>query len=467
MKDELKSVDELVDTKTALRSPVFTGVIKLSKEAESFDLRPANFNDLAGYYLGDMDKQVQSAVTKDGKDWFQALEEIQKKQRANEAAKIIARSKPETLAQEANLKLIHMNSVIETTSLRKAMGALKKPFKLGVLAPSPTAENFEKFKAEAPYDDLSSLRKLMSTGKLNTDVSQQLCFYWFWDFMQNEKIAGQPLLRPYGHTEMARDCYAAVGKTPEKFFQIEKRLIVKKVRLVDQQEGSKLKYTVGSSFSISNSHSDSFSRSLGLSGSVKAFDFFNVGLSGSYGLSWSTADALGISNSVSVGTSNSLDVVKNPFRILFDKYEQCLVIRLNPNLFVTNTNAHFVMRDRNYSALLNENLSADQKAFAKTRGLLLCDGQDSEKTLLRTENYYFIDGDEADVQGDPGDPRNRPFVMQLRGEKDFKRFMLGAKLIQKDPHTAEAEADIPSNQLDQAIRLFDLGLPTYPGQYLD
>jgi hypothetical protein len=347
------------------------------------------------------------------------------------------------------------------------MGALAPPLKLGLLSDSATPKYYESFKAQASYDNLSSLKNLMATGKLSTELAQQLCVYWFQDFMQNEKIDGKSLLKDYGHVNLTRDCYYAASRNPEKFFLAEKRLIVKQARLVDQLPGSKLKYSVGSSFSISNSHSDSFSRSLGLSASVKALDFFNVGVSGSYGLQWSTADALGVSNSVSVGTSNSLDVEKNSFRVLLDKYEQCLVVRLNPNLFVTNTNVNFVLRDPNYTANLSEGLTADQKGLAKTRGLLLCDGEDSKKTLLKTENYYFIDGDEGTAQQDHGDQRNRPFVLQVRGDKDFKRFTVGAKLMQINPNTAQAEGDIPSNQLDQTIRLFNLGLPTYPGQFTE
>jgi hypothetical protein len=460
-KSPVRSLEDVVETDTDLRSPVFTGVIKLSKEAEGFDLRPLNMSDVSAYYMNDSDHSVKSNKDATGVDWFKNLETLQAQQKAASVRAVAVRAAPETLAREANLKLVHMNSVMETTSLRRALGTLVMPFKFGI-APAPNLSVYESAKAAASYDDLSSLRKAMDKGSFDASTAARMCFFWFQDFMQNEKIGGKPLLNDNAHVDMARDCYSAATKNPAKFFQVEKHTIVKKSRLVDFVRGVPTKYSIGSSFSISNSHSDSFSRNLGISASAKAFDFFNVGASASYGLSWSTSDALGLSNSVSVGSSNSLEIERTSFRVLLDKYEQCLVVRLNPNLFITNTNQHLLMRDKNYSTKINSELTPEQQSVAKTRGLLLCDGQDSTKTLLKTENYYFIDGDEVKTIGDHGDIRNRPFVMQLRGDKDFRRFEVGAKLLQQNPDTAEGNSNIPTNQLDQAIKMFDLGLPTYP-----
>lgn len=158
-----------------------------------------------------------------------------------------------------------------------------------------------------------------------------------------------------------------------------------------------------------------------------------------------------------------MTVQQNIFRLRFNKYEQCAIVRLNPNLFIKDEG--FWGR-RDYLAILNPALTDAEKTTAVTRGLMICNGADNVTPLDVVENYYLISQDTNSTHmQDHGDARNRSFFMAMRSQTDFNRFLLTVKAQTSMPETSSTQESVEIETTNMLRQLFKLPGPTYPGMF--
>ncbi len=192
-------------------------------------------------------------------------------------------------------------------------------------------------------------------------------------------------------------------------------------------------------------------------------------------------------------TSGTYLVMQNAeFEIELTEYEQCLTVRWSPD-FVEKYSRHINFSDGKFSEFY-------------VRALMLCSGIKERTPVAVNEKYYyftqhFTEGDMLD----PADIHNHPWLLSLRGMREFSAFMLSLKQWQKDDSTNKynpefvhgeelvgysdfVKSDIENVKkraigdtnptghyaitqrpekwpIDQMVNTYKRVLPTYPGTY--
>ena len=214
-----------------------------------------------------------------------------------------------------------------------------------------------------------------------------------------------------------------------------------------------------------------------------------LGVSGDYG--YSKGQDVSRGDGTSVSTQTFLAGQQASFDIEVGEFERCMVVRLSP-----------VIRD----IFLKQNAKFAKWGFDPEKhmvkeGILICSGKKERKCEPVKEKYFyftqhFTEGDMLDT----ADLHNHPWLLQLRGYRDFQTFikMIDARehdyidpgyleafwrrtkndiwaaknyvTAQEDGHFGE-ELEVVNKEDDAAWPLRELGrvyfnlLPTFPGLY--
>lgn len=447
LKNTADSLDSVIDLSTGLEVPTFVGPVTLNIDEASRPLRMLDASAVSQFLLSGqgLSQSSQKFIVK------QIVQEGLKV-KAEKARRLLSLSDKTTFAKENNLDIVNLNSADAQAPLVKALvGSSKLDPRLIVTK--------------------ADLQDFLTKGTLTPALAQKLCAFWASDYMKKMSAEKGGALLDQTSMVLGMDCYNGVRKDPSRFFQVEKHMMVKDIVGAQYMKGFNQGLSVGTSFSLSASHSTSKSRTASISGKVglskKFLDLFSIGVDLGYSMSWSTTDSVSASNSVTVNGQTSLMVQQNIFKIRVNRYEQCAIVRLNPVLFIKDPNAGWFTGRRDYLGILNPRLSADEMADATTRGLMICDGEVRTAPVDVVENYYIIaqESNSSQMQ-DSGDARNRNFFIALRSKNDFNRFVLAMKSDIKTPAGAAKEED-PQKQATQMMeKLFQMSGPAYPGMYL-
>lgn len=281
-------------------------------------------------------------------------------------------------------------------------------------------------------------------------------------------------------------CVSNARKDINNVFHISTKLRPTAVDSYRFLGGKSMNFNVGASFSLN--YGESLSSSLGAK-----FDPLSVlkklgGVVGSIlgvfsvDTGWSASQSRSLGEGTSVSSGTYLAMQRATMDLFFESYERCLEIRMQPGFF---------SEDRYFKGLVDF-YDEDLISEAFGQGLFLCTGEQEKSNIAYREMYYyftqhFTEGDMLDN----GDLLNHPWLLALRGERDYAHFV---NLIQATPVTTQSSQDfdlrwLPNNvmhhyldrgdeinqigrtanleysPIDQLVQAYQVTPPTFPGLY--
>jgi hypothetical protein len=340
-------------------------------------------------------------------------------------------STPQFLAEKLHLDLIDIEDDAATMDLRKALSA-------------PLVFSKPENRALIPPLSISTMKDFIEKGITHQILQRDLCFFWFayqWPKLLPSTLNPRPRadeLSPMKRSQRIQQCAQLVRRDPRLMFEIEQKIFVENPRILSQlrNEVPQRKFSISYDFSMSQSRSTSLSRSisgdLGISFS-KNVGFIPVGFGGGASVSLSRSDSS--SQGTGVGYSSGLDlsVDTQSFKITAEEIRKCLIVKLNPLLFISSTNNF-------WKTTLEEAVPREHRDTFTKSGFLFCERPKSGANLEFTEKYYAINHElDESTFNDPNNDRNRPFFITLRGQKDFRAFISALVHLQTAPDNIKSE----------------------------
>ena len=306
---------------------------------------------------------------------------------------------------------------------------VKKPKSKNAFSPQPSFSKQE-------------LEKFVQTGEMTEEFAQQLCKFWFYDYARGlypidvfEKMSRNiPMyisdvaheILPQSHYDAANACMS-YAKEYWNAFVIERKIRAHSLKSFEHQKGLSVNMSVNSGVNWGYGQSTTTSRSSGVDISTGLDKLLPISLP--FNMTANTSLSLSRSKSYSNGTDegagNSVNLVvqRNEFDLVFDKYEHCVSIKLNPAGFNLSPDSKVYMRKGGVEIYWNDELSAQQKSAFLDKGFFICTGEVIEEEIKVPENYYYITqhfnvGHSFDMPS----MKNRWFDVAIRGEQTLTAF---------------------------------------------
>jgi hypothetical protein len=224
----------------------------------------------------------------------------------------------------------------------------------------------------------------------------------------------------------------AIGVKSQKLPMI----IERKVRVLETsnqyiyKDGKTINYSVGYGFSLSNSFNvnrglkidpiETAEKSIGMLGGIgRAISGVIGALGGVLNFQWGEGESQASSNGTAVNSGTTIAGQISTLDIELKKWEKCVVVRIDDQ---TLLNVVAKLKDVSQVYSPNEDIQG--------LGTMMCSGdEDIEDDLhpgqplrLRERYYYFTQiFNDGDMQ-DPGALFNHPWMLQMRGVRDFTQF---------------------------------------------
>ncbi len=451
-KDPNRNFATTVDNESGLKPQTFIGPLIAGSDEEVGYLVPTPQNPALANFLPETEraKLLQSdtvAFEKNLPNW----------DAIPATPKVEATVSKETLSQWFNNIYLNSNSIrswnldepTERIALRRSMG------------PSAyTLKNFsEGYKRDLFMTDL--LVRAMQRHELTAELEDRLCFYFF-DQNPQQPVVFKSKLLPWRRSDRwLKACLRAVGQPEKSFFRAQLETPVDSITDVQYVGSTSSSLSVGASFSVASSESTSTSNSVSASTqlgvSLKLTDLISLGGSTSYSVSRSESQGQAAGNSLSLSNGVALNIRKLILNIAGTHSQQCLTAELNPSLYYNGESALFYdLKDA-----VNNVTHLTQFLTQKVR---LCFTDEPVKKFRVQENFYFVTQDTSSVGFlDSPDLRNRPLLLQLRGQTTYENFL---KIINAR-YTAPQQTNTMDMQNatldDRASRALQLAVPSFPG----
>lgn len=401
------------------------------------------------------------------------LESLIQKYHLDEAAKqkvLKEQATPQNFAKSQGL--IHV-SLTNSTQAQGLAAALTEPliFKNLSLRPSDR-RTFQ----------LSDLKQIINQG-FTTKASIALCSYWFGDFWQRSipgyehGIGANSQLSQTQNNLAMMECSRRVRQNPQLVFDLEKKVFPKNPRLSSQKvKGFFRDYSISHSWGISRSMSDTFTKSWAwdVSAGIKlpeipGLSFFSASTGVRYGVSKTNSDSVSKGTGTNYNSGVTLTVETLETEIVADDSEHCAVLRLNPNIFVTQKNSPLfglieTTSHNPFVMAFHPRLKAQDRAHFAKAGLLICDGTTRGEKFSTKETYYVLNQKMPSGQAlDTTSEDSRPFYTSLRGEQDLVRFLSFLHNTAEAPTSFEPEFHHSLLLKEPATSAFLHGSPAEPG----
>ncbi len=294
----------------------------------------------------------------------------------------------------------------------------------------------------------SDVKDFLQNGKLTDKMAQRLCYTWVY-YMMGEKVNISEKLKdmtgtwamlsgnylPHEQHLLYSACRERAVKNQLNVFSIARHLRVEELGEYQFKGGKSMNFSVGANFGLSYGESLSRSFSVDPLGWLKSIGSSVIDtLTGvfSVGTSASTSNGYSEGSSVSSGTFLAMQEVKVDMNI--KKYERCVSIRMKQEFL---SDIHFMT---GYFKDLDDKTKADMA----TRGMMICQGDIEKSEEVVTEKYYYFT--QHFTQGDMldnGDLLNHPWLLALRGERDYANFVN----LLKNPFNGELEYEKVNSDL--------------------
>lgn len=372
-----------------------------------------------------------------------------RKDRENRERELTKASTPEFLAENLNLEIIDIENAEANIDLRKALSA-------------PLVYAQPQHRDRVPPLSIERLKEFIEKGVNDELVRRDLCLFWFahqWPRFTPAALNSHQRaleLSQQNRTYRIQQCAALVRRNPKLMFEIEQKIFVSNPRKISQFRVSapQREFSVSYDFSMDQSTSVNLSRSVSANLSLPQLSFIPVGIGAGGGVSISRSSGQGAG--IGYSSALKLDVDILGLKIGAEKMRKCLIVRLNPLLFVLPQNNF-------WKQTLAERIPEDQQERYMKSGFLFCEREKSAENLEFNEKYYAINQDLSDGSIlDPNNDDNRVFFISLRGEKDFRAFISAVVNLQEGPEAARSEF-LESRVGDEPLNLLFLrGSPTTP-----
>jgi hypothetical protein len=356
-----------------------------------------------------------------------------------------------------NLKLVNLSNEKDSLQMRDGLANPTKFY-----TKTFNAAYFHEADQLAPINT-SILNNFIISGKLSTDLAAKFCSFWF-----NDHLARMKSDSPNGifyanyKNSLVSTCINAVRNDPSQFFQVDKKLMVKKVGGFKYLSGTTTNFSVGTSFSIARSEATTKTQTFSWTASAGiSFDFldiFKVGSTGSYALSKANSNSDTNSNNSSVSSSTYLNLQTSSFDINLSSYEECVSIRLNPDLFSG--------KNSKYISLVNDKIKSQEIARAITSGYFICSGIINNTPITKQESYYLVNQGFRSSHGEQDDHsvENQQFFMTFRGQRDLNLFLNTIQSSVSLPSSVSSFDKNTNNTRNSLVNGLSL-LPTFPGAF--
>lgn len=325
-----------------------------------------------------------------------------------------------------------------------------------------TLQNFSKNYGRELFQPEIVIRSI-EAKILSAELEDRLCFYFF-DLDAKQTVRFNNNIAPWIQTDRwLKKCLQSVTSRSNamSFFRAEHETTVESIDRTSLRESSALNLGIGTSFSVSSSESTSTSSSLGASTniglSLKASDMVSMGASTSYSISRSESQNQGSSNSLSLSAGVNLSMRKISLLIEGTTSERCLTIQLNPALY-EDKKSDF------WHDLVKSTKSIERAGQFVNEKVRLCYSLAGPQKFSSIEKYYFLLQDNPNVGFiDNPDLRNRPLILQLRGQTAYENFLriAGADLALSKQ---AGSANLGNFSTDErTTRALQLKIPGSPG----
>lgn len=342
--------------------------------------------------------------------------------------------------------------------------------------------------------DRSDIEKLIETGEIDPRVDSRFCdlfgrqmnrLWKEWDPRGLTVVAdwlkgigGACVDRQRNHDGVSVGVFSFGKRSPGLIF--EQKLKILKTGRYRFKGGKPMNISVGVNFGVNYNKS--------FSGGWNYNIFGEIPILGSILRFFSLKEERTRSNTngTSVGEGAYLAMQEATMDVEILEHEKCLIVRPHPDLVTSivdrlNFSVKDVamkIRDRvkfkmglsklDHGKTMNLGGDASEKELVLgqfLRGIMLCgDKKIKEPTPVREKYYYFSQHfTEGDLL-DSADLYNHPWLLALRGKRDFQGFMAVVKAVPYNWNFSEV-AKTEGWSIDHMIRSYRQVHPTFPGLY--
>ena len=326
--------------------------------------------------------------------------------------------------------------------------------------------------------------------ELDKPMAYRLCHMFMNDLLPRQVPWGSFGPRHDGLSIWFDDCATQVQiHGIDRVFNVERTMRVFETDHVARFVGGcQLGISVGATIAYARAQSESTSMTLGwdpvamLGGVAKAAKPMSLlsAVPGALGVSatfsYTSSDSKSLTRDSAFQMNTSLDLDKTEIDVKFKKYENCAAIRMNPTFWESQMTM---------LKLMSKTWTDQQKAKlaeAISRGIMLCDGHVAvdrsqpakpgeelkPKSIIMREHFFAIAQSWlTGTQNDPGDTKNLPWLLGMRGARDFTAFMtfiVGTKDVRRIPKQIEATT-LPLERMNESYQRYRAWSPTEPGVY--
>ena len=321
----------------------------------------------------------------------------------------------------------------------------------------------EDFGQSSALVNTQGLSDMVKTGRLNQELGSRFCNFWFKEHLKKMITENKTMNRniEFELDSLLRDCQLTIRKNPELFFAMDKKLVTKKIGNVSFKGGQTFNVSVGNSFYMSKADSKtvsktwSWSSSLGLK--LEFLNIFSFGSQAGYSLARANATSESSTNSSAINISTNMLLQRNTFSLEVLAYNQCLAIKLNPELFAGS--------QARYKNFFSTVLDHAERARIMTSGYFLCTDL-NQKPIKIDESYHLVSQDRMYSSGmiDAHDLANHQLFMSFRGQRDLNSFL---SLVQGTVQTEKGNTSSGQNiqSREKLGEAFMKGVPSWPGVY--
>lgn len=351
---------------------------------------------------------------------------------------------------------------------------------------------------KAPKFTKADLKEFVTTTEYDKFMIQRLCHTWVYHMMSQrlgktveqrnaDFDGGWFSTKPEQIYRSAMfNCQRAGRDELEEVFHISQKLRPTGVEGYRFKGGKSMNFNVGSNFSMNFGESLSNSLDAGfdplsllknLGGKIGSiFGVFSLKTG------WGANQSRSLGQGTSVSSGTYLAMQKASMDLYFEAFEPCLEIRMQ---------GEYLESDNSISRLI-EMMGKEEGFRAASQGLFVCTGETLTRREPFNENYYyftqhFTEGDMLDN----GDLLNHPWLLALRGERNYAHFV---NLIKATPATdlsgrdfslkwlpnhllkhylnetdlvsgINEDVDLGERPLDQLIEAYTMMPPTFPGLF--
>lgn len=484
-----RSPDIYEDETTGLVTPTFVGPLWIRDEAGAFGVMPSE--DLAvntNPKSGD-EEQKRSSLRPLAKIEVEKLFALKAEADQAATARLREDAALASLLKRGNLEYVALaneNAILVTDpriaannralprngTLEHVLKSLNEPYTAGVRGLGAAGTNFGQLPLKEPVT-AATLRDLVrGRMEIDTALATRFCALMLGEVFERLSPGGRFVTtRSRRPTLFVEDCIRNVKRSKaDDVFVVDRKLLVRESGPATRGIGKQLSLIIGTDASFNRTTSVSENWSYGWSptglldaiGKIPGLGAVNIfNLPGLLGISVTAnrtdSKSATAFESAGLNSGTSLNVEQLEMDLTFKRYEACAAVRVNP--------LYWNARKKSLS-FINEAIRPEEKMAILNRGIFFCEGEEETKPVSLKERYYTIaQGVFDSTLLDGGDVNNHPWLLALRGDRDFAHF-IGVLAVKKTSAADVTEkVELADFALDRLQQAYSGILPTFPGVY--